>query len=275
MPELPEVETTRLALEPYLVGQPVADLKIRRRDLRWPIPSGLEKQIQGKQILALRRIGKYMLFDVEDGHSLIVHLGMSGSFRIAKKTPKTLKKHDHILITMKSGVTAIYHDQRRFGFLLSCPTRDLPRHPLLAKMAPDPLNPKAFTPTYLYAALKSRKSAVKLAIMDQHIIAGMGNIYASEALFLAKIHPSRPANSITLKEAKTLTSAVSKVLRSALASGGSTLRDYVSGENVSGYFQHHFAVYDREKQPCPHCHHPLQKQAMSGRATYFCNYCQH
>lgn len=274
MPELPEVETTRLALEPYLTGQCIAELNIRRRDLRWPIPEGLEKVLRGKRILQLLRIGKYMIFNVENNLSLLVHLGMSGSFRIAMAAPQTLKTHDHFLLKMTSEATAIYHDPRRFGFLLSCPSDRVLQHPLLAKMGPDPLDENNFTATYLLAALKRRKVAVKLAIMDQHIIAGMGNIYASEALFMAHIHPERRADSLTLKEAKLLTSAVNAVLKAALASGGSTLRDYVSGENVSGYFQHHFQVYDRIGKACSVCDHPVQKLIQSGRATYFCAQCQ-
>jgi len=175
---------------------------------------------------------------------------------------------------MESGVTAIYHDPRRFGFVLPCPTDALNDHPLLAKMGPDPLDEQRFTSTTLHATLKSRKTSVKLAIMDQHVIAGMGNIYASEALFQAGIHPERPACLLTQKEANHLTSAVRAVLRAALASGGSTLRDYVSGENVSGYFQHHFAVYDREDQPCKKCIHSVKKLTQSGRATYYCGHCQ-
>lgn len=311
MPELPEVETTRLALEPYLAGERIAELIIRRRDLRWPVPAGLEETLQGRRILHLRRIGKYMIFDIEptsptgrgrrayesgegavatnphpksltqfwplpegEAFSLIVHLGMSGSFRIALTAPETLKTHDHLLLKMGNGATAIYHDPRRFGFLLPCPTTTLTAHPLLAKMGADPLDKTTFTAAYLYHALRTRKTAVKLAIMDQHLIAGMGNIYASEALFMSRIHPERIANTITKKETERLIPAVTAVLRAALASGGSTLRDYVSGENTQGYFQHQFQVYDRAGAPCTACGHPVEKLTQSGRATYCCAKCQ-
>jgi formamidopyrimidine-DNA glycosylase len=274
MPELPEVETTRLALEPHLAGQRIAELTVRRRDLRWPIPKGLEKTLKGKPILALRRIGKYLLIDIEGDLSLIAHLGMSGSFCVSPSLPNTLRKHDHFLLKIQSGATAIYHDPRRFGFLLPCPTADLATHPLLARMGPDPLDETACTGAVLHRAFSSRKTSVKLALMDQHVIAGIGNIYASEALFRAKIHPERPANQVTRQEANRLITAVRAVLREAMASGGSTLRDYASGDNQTGYFQHRFAVYDRAGKDCPACGNTIQKLIQSGRATYYCPRCQ-
>jgi formamidopyrimidine-DNA glycosylase len=199
---------------------------------------------------------------------------MSGSFRIAASIPKTLKTHDHLILKMTGGKTAIYHDPRRFGFLLPCPTAELKLHPLLAKMGADPLDQKIFTAKYLHLVFAARKAPIKQALMDQHLIAGIGNIYASEALFLSHIHPERAAHTLSKNECEKLKIAVIQVLSAALASGGSTLRDFVRGENETGYFQHQFAVYDRADQPCTQCKHPIQKLVQSGRATYFCAKCQ-
>lgn len=275
MPELPEVETTRRALEPYLLNQRIAKVEVRRRDLRQPITENLEDIIADQHIAALRRIGKYILIDTDKGETLLVHLGMSGSFRISPELPTELKKHDHFLLHMQGGVTAIFHDPRRFGVILLGRTKEMPNHPLLASMGIDPLD-KAFTPAYLLNGLQRYKSAIKIAILDQHLIPGMGNIYASESLFLAGIHPDRPANQLTKEEATTLTKAIKKVLNDALKSGGSTLKDYMSGESVSGYFQHRFAVYDKEEESCtrPRCHGYIRRKVMGGRATYFCTECQ-
>lgn len=224
MPELPEVETTRLALEPHLLHQRIARVDVKRRDLRQPITENLEEIITGQTISALRRIGKYILIDTNKGETLLVHLGMSGSFRISPKPPKELKKHDHFLLHMKGGVTAIFQDPRRFGVILLCRSKEALRHPLLASMGVDPLD-KSFTTKYLYAGLQRYKTAVKLAILDQHLIPGMGNIYASESLFLSGIHPERHANSISPEETAALVKAIKKVLNDALKSGGSTLKN--------------------------------------------------
>lgn len=225
MPELPEVETTRRALEPYLLNQRIDKVEVRRRDLRQPITENLEDIVTGQYITELRRIGKYILIDTDKGETLLVHLGMSGSFRISTERPTELKKHDHFLLYMQGSITAIFHDPRRFGVILLGRTKDMPNHPLLANMGVDPLN-KAFTSSYLFSGLQRYKAAIKIAILDQHLIPGMGNIYASESLFLAGIHPDRPANQITKEESATLTKGIKKVLNDALKSGGSTLKDY-------------------------------------------------
>jgi formamidopyrimidine-DNA glycosylase len=275
MPELPEVETTRRALEPHLLHQKIKQVEIRRRDLRQPITEHLEEILQGQRFTALRRIGKYLLLDTDGGETLLVHLGMSGSFRIsAPFRPSHLKKHDHLLIHLPQKVTAAFHDPRRFGVILLVRTAEAAAHPLLAQMSVDPLS-EAFTADYLHTQLQRYRTPVKIALLHQHVVAGMGNIYASESLFRAAIHPERAANTLTRKEAATLVKAIQAVLQDALHSGGSTLRDYVSGENLSGYFQHHFQVYDQEAEPCPRCRESfIQRKVMGGRSTYFCHACQ-
>lgn len=274
MPELPEVETTRKGLEPHFRGRQVVAVEVRRRDLRWPVADNFEDIMRDRRMTALRRIGKYLLLDMEGGWSAIAHLGMSGSFRIEKEYPQTLKKHDHLLLQSESGVWAVFHDPRRFGAVLTCPTTGLGQHKLLKNMGADPLDEVQFTGKYLWEKLQRHATAVKVALMDQRIIAGMGNIYASESLFGAGIDPHKPANRVTRKEATLLVKAIRQVLCAALDSGGSTLRDYVSGSGEMGYFQHRFQVYDRAGEICVKCTGQVQKVVMGGRATYFCEHCQ-
>ena len=274
MPELPEVETTMRGIAPSLIGQPIAQVEVMRRDLRWPIPDELEEVLVGSQFCGFERIGKYLIMHVQGGQSLIAHLGMSGTFRIAPSMPQTLRKHDHVLIELENGAVLIFRDPRRFGFVLLQETAHLREHPRLAEMGPDPFDTQAFTGAYLQKCLAKRHSPIKPILLDQHLVAGIGNIYASEALFRAKISPQRAASSLTFAQCNRLVLAIREVLGEAIESGGSTLRDFTGGDGSEGYFQHHFAVYDREHLPCVACGKAVDKSVMAGRATYFCASCQ-
>jgi formamidopyrimidine-DNA glycosylase len=272
MPELPEVETCRRGLEPHVLHQPITRVTIRESRLRWPIPANLNKLLKNKVFTSLSRRGKYLLFTTTEGQTVILHLGMSGRVRIVP-TATPLQKHDHADIEFAHGVCLRYNDSRRFGCLL---WTDLPpqAHPLLAHLGPEPLT-EAFNSTYLLTQLARRAQAIKLAIMDSHIVVGVGNIYANEALFQAKIHPQRPANSLSKIELNRLIRCIKTVLDIAIAAGGTTLRDFISAEGKPGYFQQKLLVYGRGEQPCYRCKNPLQESRLGQRTTVFCNTCQH
>ncbi len=271
MPELPEVETTRRGIEPHVVGRCVKRLAIREARLRWPIPGDLEEKLAGREVLRLERRGKYLLFVVEGG-ALIVHLGMSGNLRIvADDTP--WKKHDHIDILFAHDICLRYHDPRRFGCLLWAEGDPL-THPLLAELGPEPLAP-AFTGGYLHEAGKGRKMSVKAFIMDSRVVVGVGNIYASEALFRAGIDPRRAAGRIGPQRYEALAKAIQEVLAQAIVQGGTTLRDFVNASGKPGYFQQTLAVYGREGMPCRLCGHPVRSIRLAQRSTWYCPHCQH
>ncbi len=274
MPELPEVETTRRKLLPYLVNQQIVALDVRRRDLRWPISDNFERLMLCSMVKTLHRLGKYIIADLDNGWSVIIHLGMSGSFRIEYDLSDKLRKHDHILLKTNSNIWAIYHDPRRFGAILTCRTDNLLQHKLLAAIGVDPLDNEHFTAQYLANRLKRRTIAIKQAILCQNIVAGMGNIYASESLFAAGIDPHRPANMLSCIEINRLVASIKKVLLAAIDAGGSTLRDYISGNSEIGYFQHNFQVYGRAGQDCNRCHQTIKKIVIADRSTYFCPNCQ-
>jgi len=274
MPELPEVETTMRGLAPHWLNREIRSVEVRRHDLRWPIPGNIEELLTEQRITGLRRLGKYIVAELSNGWALIIHLGMSGSFRVEPHYPASPKKHDHVFVEMESGIWAVFHDPRRFGALLACRTEELQAHPLLSKMGPDPLDVAAFTPAYLRARLAKASIPIKVALMDQKYVAGIGNIYASEALFESGVHPLRPANSLSKEEAERLVPAIRQVLEAAIQSGGSTLRDYMSGAGETGYFKHAFKVYDKEGAACLSCGKTVDKLVMAGRSTYFCVSCQ-
>ena len=274
MPELPEVETTRSGLRQVMTGQCIEAVELLRPDLRFPITRGLEETVQGSCVNAIRRLGKYLLIDLDNGWSLISHLGMSGSFRVSAERPEPLRKHDHVLIYLKDGPVVIYHDPRRFGLLMVTQTDQLAGHKLLKDMGPDPLDAKHFTTAYLWNALQRFSTPVKVALMDQKLVPGMGNIYASEALFRAGIDPRKPAKSLSKVRVARLVAAIPEVLHEAIASGGSTIRDFAHGEGLSGYFQHRFNVYGRTGKPCLRCKTPIIKIVQGGRATFWCRKCQ-
>ena len=274
MPELPEVETTKRGLTPSLLGREMVAVEVRRRDLRWPIPDEFEEIVTGARVSVMQRIGKYLVFELDNGWSILAHLGMSGTFRIEPLMPEILRKHDHLCIELESGEVMIFHDPRRFGFILLSESGRVAEHPRLAEMGPDPFDKECFHAQYFAQKLKARKAPIKPVLLDQKLVAGIGNIYASEALFEAGIAPHRPANSLKTKEIAALIEAIRKVLADAIASGGSTLRDFAGSGGESGYFQHQFKVYDRSEQPCVECKEPLMVEVMAGRSSFYCQNCQ-
>jgi formamidopyrimidine-DNA glycosylase len=270
MPELPEVETTRRGIEPHLLGQHITEVLIRESRLRWPVACDLAKQLRGQRITAVARRGKYLLLHMPAG-TLIIHLGMSGSLRLVT-AQSPIKKHDHLDFKFEHGQILRFHDPRRFGCVLF--TREAPEeHFLLKELGVEPLQ-RGFTGKYLYAQSRGRSIAVKLFIMNSHIVVGVGNIYASEALFLAGIHPKRAAGKITLERYTALVKALKQVLRASIQQGGTTLRDFVNGEGQPGYFRRQLRVYGRAGEPCHQCHQPIRQAVLGQRATYFCTHCQ-
>lgn len=272
MPELPEVETTRRGLLQAVRGQRIASVTVRRFDLRTPIPKNLAKSITGTTITNIRRRAKYLLIDLDSGQTILAHLGMSGSFIVVKAAGYTPKTHDHVLIALKNGHMAVFHDPRRFGVIDLMQTGEEATHPLLKNLGPEPLEPE-FSVMYLAQALKRRKGPIKPVLMDQKLVVGVGNIYASEALHLCGLHPDTPAQKAAPKSPEII-AAIRKTLNAAIDSGGSTLRDYVGAQNEGGYFQHQFQVYGRENDPCFRCKEPIKMSTHAGRSTYWCGKCQ-
>ena len=269
MPELPEVETTRLGLLPRLQGRRVQQLVVRNPRLRWPVPEGLAGQLVGKTLRDLTRRGKYLLFDFGAGTQL-VHLGMSGSLRFAE-LGETGGIHDHIDWTFDDGTVLRLRDPRRFGAVLWAPDPLL--HPLLARLGPEPLS-EAFDGPYLFAQCRKRSAAIKPVIMDSHVVVGVGNIYASESLFHAGIRPGTAAQKLTRPACSRLGDAIKRVLTAAIAAGGSSLRDYVQTSGDLGYFQLHTQVYNRAGLACKHCGSSIRRIVQGQRASFYCPGCQ-
>lgn len=272
MPELPEVETTRRGLEKTVRGQKIVGVTVRRYDLRSPIPKTLAKAITGCVITEVRRRAKYLLIDLDSGRILLAHLGMSGSFVVVKKEAYTPRTHDHVLIELKNNMLMVFNDPRRFGVVDLISGADEATHPLLKNLGPEPLN-KEFSAAYLAKQLVKRKGPIKPVLMDQKLVVGVGNIYASEALHLSHISPFLPAHELA-KKAPEIIDAIRVTLRAAINSGGSTLRDYVGVQNEGGYFQHEFKVYGRDGEPCFRCATFIETTVQAGRATYWCPQCQ-
>ncbi len=280
MPELPEVETVRRGLEPVLAGRVIASAEVRRPDLRWPFPERLAERLTGRRVTALRRRSKYLLGDLDGGETLIVHLGMSGrllvsgaqvgAFHHAHAAPA---KHDHVVLDIEGGARITFNDARRFGAVDLWPTGDLDAHRLLAGLGPEPLG-NGFDGAYLAGRLAGRRTPVKAALGDQRLVAGLGNIYLAEALWRARISPLRLAADVTAAEAETLAAAVRAVLLDAIDAGGSSLRDYRQADGELGYFQHAFAVYGREGEPCPRCGATIARAVQAGRSSFYCPGCQ-
>jgi formamidopyrimidine-DNA glycosylase len=269
MPELPEVETTRRGLEPLVTAHRIARLTVRERRLRWPIARGLNAKLTGREVRALDRRGKYLLFRLDEG-CLLIHLGMSGSLRYLPEA-LPLRTHDHFDIVLDGGALLRYNDPRRFGSLLF--TTDASSHPLLRDLGPEPLT-EAFSGEHLWRQSLGRHATIKALIMNARIVVGVGNIYASEALFRAGIHPSRPAGRISRQRLDRLCDEIRAVLEDALRSGGTTLRDFVGGDGKPGYFRQSLAVYEREGEPCRNCGTLIQRRVIAQRASYFCPRCQ-
>jgi formamidopyrimidine-DNA glycosylase len=270
MPELPEVETTRRGVAPHVIGRHVAELHVYDPRLRWPVPSDLRECLRGRTIDNVERRSKYLLFRMGDD-TLLLHLGMTGSLRVFKQAPAR-RLHDHIDIVLDDGTTLRYHDPRRFGAMLWVPP-PAGAHPLLRDLGPEPLDP-AFDARYLWSATRTRRLAIKLALMDNHLVVGVGNIYANESLFRAGIRPSAPANRLSLRRAGRLVDEVRNVLSEAIAKGGSTLRDYVDSRGEPGYFQLDYYVYGRASLPCRVCGGPIKATRHGQRATFYCSGCQ-
>ena len=270
MPELPEVETTRAGIEPHILGSQVTDVIIRNRNLRWPVTSGLAGKLQGHKIQGVTRRGKYLLLTIDSG-SVIIHLGMSGSLRMVEATAPA-NKHDHVDIVFSNGQCLRFHDPRRFGCVLW--TKDDPlQHKLLASLGPEPLSDN-FSAQHLFDLSRNKKVAVKNFIMDSKVIVGVGNIYASEALFRAGIHPKRAAGKVSRPRYEQLSRDILAVLTEAIAQGGTTLKDFVGGDGKPGYFQQTLAVYGREGEPCIRCGEAIKSIVLGQRSTYFCSTCQ-
>lgn len=275
MPELPEVETVRRGLCPWLEGQPLDAVELFRADLRWPIPTVAVRALRGRTCTAVERRSKYLLlrFDGRGRPVALVHLGMSGRLFLDVATaPGPRRPHEHWRMHFADRV-ARYVDPRRFGMLDVAPADDLATHPLLARLGPEPLGPD-FTPDHLFARTRARRVATKTLLMDAHEVVGVGNIYASEACFRAGVRPRRAAASLTRAECARLVDAVRAVLRAAIDAGGTTLRDYVGVGEDSGYFQRELRVYGRDGAPCTVCGATVRRVVSGQRSTYYCPTCQ-
>jgi len=282
MPELPEVETVRRGLEPSLTGATVKSVLVRRRDLRWPIPDDFEDRFTGRQITAVRRRSKYVLLDTDDAQTAILHLGMSGRIKIAgdplgqfHHAVGEVEKHDHVVVTTDAGAEIVFNDARRFGSLDLVDTEKLAEHWLIRSLGPEPLG-NAFNADHLAKAFKSKTSPIKNALLDQRVVAGLGNIYVCEALFRSGISPTRQAGRVSKLRLETLVGVIREVLLEAIEAGGSSLRDHRQTDGELGYFQHNFTVYDREGETCvtDGCGGTIRRIVQSGRSTFHCPQCQ-
>ena len=270
MPELPEVETTRLGISPWIIGKKIKKVIIRERRFRWKIQDDLEKKLEGKKIQSIKRRAKYLIFDTDCG-SAIIHLGMSGSLRIIKDT-ESPNKHDHVDFLLNNGMGLRLHDPRRFGSLLW--TKDVSSHFLFLKLGVEPLS-KDFTETYLNLKAKKRRVPIKQFIMNAHIVVGIGNIYASESLFHAGINPKIQTGRISKKRFSILVKSIKNILESAIKAGGTTLRDYYKTDGDPGYFKQYLHVYGRKGKPCHICKRTISSVTIGQRSTFYCKNCQH
>jgi formamidopyrimidine-DNA glycosylase len=270
MPELPEVETTKKGIAPYVVGETVSNIIIRERNLRWPIPTSLKRSLKNKLIRKLRRRAKYLLFFTDKG-CMILHLGMSGNLRVLDHTIPH-DKHDHVDIVFESGHLLRFHDPRKFGSILW--TKDDPlEHKLINHLGPEPLSDE-FNVDYIFTKSRKRTQAIKTFIMDSRMVVGVGNIYASEALFRAGIKPTKKAGNISKARYEKLVSEIKNVLSDAIAMGGTTLRDFFNGDGKPGYFSQELNVYDREGEPCKKCKKKIKMVRLGQRSTFYCSHCQ-
>jgi formamidopyrimidine-DNA glycosylase len=292
MPELPEVETVRRGLAPAMEGARFVEVVAHRGDLRWPLPKDFVARLKGKTVVGLGRRAKYLLADLSSGDVLLMHLGMSGSFRVSQgghaKTPGRYYHeraqdltHDHVVFVMSSGAIVRFNDPRRFGSMKLVPRSGLDQEPLLRALGPEPLG-NEFSPALLANACRGKNTSLKVALLDQRIVAGLGNIYVCEALNRALLSPRRKASTIASRNgapnerADRLVPAIKTVLNDAIAAGGSSLRDHKRTDGTLGDFQHNFRVYDREgrKCPTPGCRGTIRRIVQSGRSTFFCPVCQ-
>lgn len=276
MPELPEVETTRQGLLPHMLGKKITRVVVRDYRLRWPVPADFAASLTGLTVTAITRRGKYLLWDCRDlktsaGGFVLSHLGMSGTLRVMLEA-EAVKKHDHVDVDLEGGATIRFNDPRRFGAMLWI-AGDSPTHPLLDVLGPEPLSDQ-FSAQHLFARSRGRSVSVKEFIMNGHIVVGVGNIYASESLFRAGIHPARSAGKVSLKRYELLVAAIRETLKKAIAAGGSTLKDYVQTNGEAGYFQIDAFVYGRVGEACRVCSEPIKQIVQGARSTYYCGRCQ-
>jgi formamidopyrimidine-DNA glycosylase len=291
MPELPEVETVRRGLEPAMEGKSFVKVDVHRPDLRWPLPKNFAARLQGKTVIGLGRRAKYLLADLSSGDVLVMHLGMSGSFHIFEEKGKELGRyyherakhaaHDHVVFHMSSGASVTFNDPRRFGSMKLVARDKLENEPLLKALGPEPLG-NEFDAAMLARACRGKKTSLKAALLDQRIVAGLGNIYVCEALFRAQLSPRRKASTIADRNGKPneraerLVEAIKAVLQAAIKDGGSSLRDHRLTDGALGMFQHNFRVYDREGEPCrtKGCSGTVKRIVQNGRSTFYCPTCQ-
>jgi formamidopyrimidine-DNA glycosylase len=289
MPELPEVETVRAGLEPVLQGHVITDAQTRRGDLRIPFPRDFTARLKGRKVIKLWRRAKYIMADLDSGETLVIHLGMSGRMSVFSEgkprkigsyvydvAPATAgqAKHDHVVFETDAPARIIFNDHRRFGLMTLAETDKLEQHKLFSGLGIEPLSGK-LTAAWLAKALDGKKTPIKSALLDQRVIAGLGNIYVCEALFRAKISPKRLAGSVQKEKLGPLVTAIKKVLKDAIAAGGSTLRDHAQATGDPGNFQHHFLVYGREGKPCKlGCKGTVKRIVQAGRSTFYCPKCQ-
>jgi len=270
MPELPEVETTRLGIAPHIIGQVINDVIVRNKNLRWPITAALKKDLLNRQFIKIDRRGKYLLCYTDHG-CMILHLGMSGNLRIVDKQIKP-GKHDHLDILFASGNILRFHDPRRFGSILWT-KKDPHQHKLIKNLGPEPLS-KDFNGEWLYRRSRKRTQSIKNFIMDSHNVVGVGNIYASESLFLAGINPKRKAGNVSLERYECLTNAIKIILKQSIKHGGTTLRDFVNGDGKPGYFQQQLSVYGKTGQLCKQCNSTIKEIKLGQRSSFYCANCQ-
>ena len=280
MPELPEVETVRAGLLPAMAGQVILRADVNRPDLRWPFPERMAERLTGARVLALRRRSKYILADLSTRESLLIHLGMSGRMLVSGlqlgefvQDHPAAEKHDHVVLHMENGARVTFNDPRRFGAMDLLNTARADLHPLLAEIGPEPLG-NGFSQSYLVEKLARRATPIKSALLDQKLVAGLGNIYVCEVLYRARLAPERLARDV--RDAGPLVAIIRDVLNEAIAAGGSSLRDYRQADGELGYFQHGFAVYGREGEACltPDCGTPIARIVQSGRSSFYCPRCQ-
>ena len=287
MPELPEVETVRRGLAPVMEGKRFAKVEVRRGDLRWPLPKGFAQKLNGKTVQGLGRRAKYLFADLSSGDVLLMHLGMSGSFRVGKSSAPGIYyyersksiAHDHVVFHMSNGATVTFNDPRRFGSMKLVSRARLEDEPLLRSLGPEPLG-NEFDAAMLAKACAAKKTSLKTALSDQRVVAGLGNIYVCEALFRARLSPKRIASMLADRNgrpnerAEKLVDAIKAVLMDAIEAGGSSLRDHRRADGSLGDFQHNFQVYAREGQPCPSCKGKIKRIVQGGRSTFYCPSCQ-
>ncbi|MBL6637393.1 MAG: bifunctional DNA-formamidopyrimidine glycosylase/DNA-(apurinic or apyrimidinic site) lyase [Planktomarina sp.] len=282
MPELPEVETVRRGLQPAMQDQKIMRAEVNRPDLRWPFPLDMAQRLTGARVLRLWRRSKYILLDLDTQETLIVHLGMSGRMLVSGQQIGEFyqdhpapEKHDHVVFHMENETRVTFNDARRFGAMDLAPTAEVEMHKMLSSLGPEPLS-NYLDDTYLAAALAGRNTPIKSALLDQRLIAGLGNIYVCEVLFRAKISPMRRAKDLSKSQVGSLVPIIRTVLEEAIEAGGSSLKDYRQTGGELGYFQHSFHVYDRESEPCKHagCGGTIARVSQSGRSSFYCPTCQ-